>query len=293
MIHLTRTRGCLAAIVALMLAGLAGCSWPDEEQVKPAVAVKQPDAVAPSKPVEAQPVSRKRLQKSFKEAVILDPPAGQQCMPVRTFAGKNVAGIFEAVAGAKFEGGLWDRVDFFDAQGRPIRYRAVVKTDLGEMHIDLLSDAAPHHVTNFIALARAGYYDGLVFERTIRVPTADEQTELIEAGCPLGTGEPGHGSIGYWLKPEFNNEAHIEGTVGACHAEEPDTAACKFYITLNKAPILDQHFTVFAKVTNGLDVARKIFTLPVRNDAAYPEGDRPEKPVVIRKVTIVTKDTEK
>ena len=88
------------------------------------------------------------------------------------------------------------------------------------------------------------------------------------------------------------NAAQGDGTTAlhwAAYNEDPETAACKFYITLSKAPFLDQHFTVFAKVTAGLDVARKIFTLPVRNDAEFPEGDRPEKPVVIRKVTIQTK----
>jgi cyclophilin family peptidyl-prolyl cis-trans isomerase len=113
---------------------------------------------------------------------------------------------------------------------------------------------------------------------------------VLEGGCPLGTGDLGVGSIGYWLKPEFNKEAHEEGTGGACHGEEPDTAACRFYITLSKAPFLNGNFTVFGKVTQGLDIARKIFWLPVRNDPEYPEGDRPEKPVVIRKVTIRTSE---
>ena len=70
----------------------------------------------------------------------------------------------------------------------------------------------------------------------------------------------------------------------------PATAACRFYITLSKAPFLDGNFTVFGKVTQGLDVARRIFWLPVRNDPEYPEGDRPVKPAVIRKVTIRTSE---
>ena len=114
--------------------------------------------------------------------------------------------------------------------------------------------------------------------------------EIIEGGCPRGTGEMGHGSIGYWLKNEVSLEQHDVGTVAACHGEDPDTAACRFYITLNKAPFLDGTFTIFGKVTSGLDVARRIFSLPVRNDPEYPEGDRPEKPVVIRSVTIETSE---
>src|SRR5438067_3126124 len=111
----------------------------------------------------------------FKKAFVLGPPAGQQCMPVRTSAGKNIAHIFEAIAGPKYEGGLWDQVEFCDADGRRLQYTAVVKTELGAMHIELLADAAPHHVTNFIALARAGYYDGLPFHASRRVATAQER----------------------------------------------------------------------------------------------------------------------
>jgi cyclophilin family peptidyl-prolyl cis-trans isomerase len=85
---------------------------------------------------------------------------------------------------------------------------------------------------------------------------------------------------------------HDEGSVGCCHSESPDTEACKFYITLCKAPVMDGEFTIFGKVIRGLDVAHKIFTQPVRNDPSFPEGDRPEKPIVIRKVTIQTQEVE-
>jgi cyclophilin family peptidyl-prolyl cis-trans isomerase len=153
---------------------------------------------------------------------------------------------------------------------------------------------APNHVRNFIVLARIGYYDGLVFERIYHdqsdvVP--GEKVELIEGGCPLGTGEPGLGSIGYWLKSEFSSDLHHdEGTVGACRDETDDTAACRFYITLSRAPVLDGQRTIFAKVTRGIDVVRRISTQSASNTAEYPDGMRPEHPIVIRKVTIVAKE---
>ena len=66
-------------------------------------------------------------------------------------------------------------------------------------------------------------------------------------------------------------------------------SGCKFYINLCKAPILDGNYTVFGKISAGLDVATKIRSAPVReNDPEYPDGDRPVKPVVIRKVTILS-----
>src|SRR5207249_4183040 len=98
-----------------------------------------------------------------------------------------------------------------------------------------------------------------------------------------------YGSIGYWLKPELSEQVkHEAGTVGAWHAEEVETAACKFYITLDRAPWMDRNWTVFGKVTQGLEVARKIRARPTRAE----EPDRPREPVVIRAVTIETREVE-
>jgi cyclophilin family peptidyl-prolyl cis-trans isomerase len=109
---------------------------------------------------------------------------------------------------------------------------------------------------------------------------------MVEAGCPLGTGEPGIGHLGYWLKPEFNAELkHDEGTVGACLTGDSDKAGCRFYVTLTKAPVMDGNFTIFAKVTDGLDVLRTIVRQP-RPDGAL----RPNRPTVIRTVTIETRE---
>src|SRR5207247_1976408 len=106
------------------------------------------------------------------------------------------------------------------------------------------------------------------------------------------TGDPSYGSIGYWLKPELSDKLeHEEGTVGAWHAEALETAACKFYITLSKAPWMDfingGRWTVFGKVSQGLAVARTILMRPVRDDEFR---DRPVSPVVIRSVTIETRE---
>jgi cyclophilin family peptidyl-prolyl cis-trans isomerase len=228
-----------------------------------------------------------QLQQSFAEATRTEPPVDWQRPPDLTLTGKSVGKLYTAVVG------LWDTIRFTTKTGKPIAYTAVLETELGTIEIALRPNLAPNHVRNFVALARAGYYDGLVFERTVHAKTEEQpevEVEVLEGGCPLGTGDLGVGSLGYWLKPEFNKETHEIGTVGACHGVEPDTAACRFYVTLSKAPFLDGHFTVFGKVTGGLDVARRIFWLPVRNDPEYPEGDRPVKPVVIRKVVIRTSE---
>jgi peptidyl-prolyl cis-trans isomerase B (cyclophilin B) len=223
------------------------------------------------------------LRRSFAEATRAEPPNDWQRPPDLTMTGKSVGKLYSEVLKN------WDSYQLADAKGRILPCTATLETDLGSIEISLRPDLAPNHVRSFIALARAGYYDGLVFERTVHARSQenpDSEVELIEGGCPLGTGELGVGSIGYWLKAEFSKEPHEAGTVGACHGADPDTGACRFYICLNKAPFLDGNFTIFGKVTKGLDIAQKVFSLPVRNDPEYPEGDRPQKPVVIRKVTI-------
>ena len=89
----------------------------------------------------------------------------------------------------------------------------------------------------------------------------------------MGTGEPNYGSIGYWLKPEFNPKAtHEPGTVGASHGEEVESAACKFYINLSKAEWMDGSFTLFGKVTKGLDVVRAIPWPRTTSVLAYKNG---------------------
>jgi cyclophilin family peptidyl-prolyl cis-trans isomerase len=284
-----RTRvGTLGLVIGLVL---GGCSRPQEpaptegEQPPAATEAKASPGAAPSA-ASLDP----RLHQSFKEATTDDPPGEWQRPPDLTMTHKSVGKLYEQVVR------LWDAIRFETPNGKKIAYRAILDTEEGTIEITLRPDLAPNHVRSFVALAKVGYYDGLVFERTIEEAVEgqpDAKVEVIEAGCPMGTGEPGFGSIGYWLKPEFNPQAtHDDGMVGASHGEEADTAACKFYINLCKAPFMDGNYTIFGKVTQGLNVAHKILSLPRRNDPEYPEGDRPVNPVVIRKVTIQTEEVD-
>ena len=225
-----------------------------------------------------------------------DPPANSNPPPDKTASGKSVYKIYKEVVGQ------WDSIRFVAPDGKAIHYSATVETDLGDIAIELRPDLAPNHVRNFVALARAGYYDELFFDRVVHEeeevePGKVQVLDTIEAGCPLGTGEPGNGSIGYWLKPEFAKPdakaMHERGTIGACHGVEADTAACRFYICLCNAPFLDGNFTVFGKVTRGLDVADRIAKQPIILDDQDTEGShRPEKPIKIKKVTIHTSVAE-
>ncbi len=262
----------LGILVGMTIQGCNGESGSANDVADTATKASAPDSVS------------MRMHQSFAEATTSEPAGDWQRPPELTMTGKSVGKLYTEV------GKKWNDIRFIAPNGKRLLYRATLETDQGPIEIAMRPDLAPNHVRSFIALAQCGYYDGLVFQRTINqeIPErAGDKLEIIEAGCPLGTGEAGYGSIGYWLKPELHAQGiHEEGTVGACHGDHADTAACKFYINLNKAPFLDGHFTVFGKVTNGLPVARKILSLPVRSDPEFPEQDRPANPVVIRKVTI-------
>lgn len=275
-------RSGMTGVLAAAVAVAAGCNrQPAAEETPP-----QPETPASA----ISPADLARLHQPFHDATVPEPPGDQRLPPLTTLTGKSVGKLYLEVTR------MWDQVRFVTADNKRQTYLATIATDLGNIEITLQPDWAPNHVRSFVALAKCGYYDGLLFERVIHEQSADDpdqRVDLIEAGCPLGRGEEGCGSIGYWLKPEFNDGVcHDPGIVGACHGFHPDSAACRFYISLSKAPALDGAFTVFAKVTHGLDVAQKIFSQPVRNDVEYPEGDRPENPVVIRKVTVETKVIE-
>jgi peptidyl-prolyl cis-trans isomerase B (cyclophilin B) len=262
------------------------------DETSPAVSVPSVSATAVSRQPGETPFPEDARHVPFAKATRGgdDPPAMCNLPPEKTITHKAVGKLYEDVVR------LWETIRFVSPAGKPLTYSATVETDQGVIEIALRPDVAPNHVRNFVALAKAGYYDGLHFDRVRHEEPEGQEggvaLDEIEAGCPLGTGEPGFGSIGYWLKPEFDDKdkpklPHEEGTVGACRGMEADSAACKFYVTLSKAPYLDGNYTAFGKITRGLDVAHRIFQQPGAIYETDPDGSRrPLQPVVIQKVTI-------
>jgi len=288
-------RRCGGCILMLAAVCLGSACHRDQGQSKDAAVV--PIETKPEPSSATQPIDAKVQQaaytpgneaKSFKEATLQDAPDGATRPPDMTRAGKSVGKIYELIVGPNGAGGLWDQVVFTTPEGKKIRYVAEVKTTLGSIHIEMLPHVAPNHVRNFLALARAGYYDGLAFDRVERQEVEGSAWAYLEAGCPLGTGDPGAGHIGYWLKPEFSDKVtHEEGTVGAWHpfrGEEADPAGTKFYVTLCKAPWMDPYYTVFGKIVQGLDVAQAISRVKV-SDKEEDLG-RPIEPVLIREIVV-------
>jgi peptidyl-prolyl cis-trans isomerase B (cyclophilin B) len=236
---------------------------------------------APAETAGTSPAAHLDWNQPFDQAASPVGPAGSLPPPERTLSGKPTAALQLAVRKA------WGEVKFTETDGKPDPVRVVLDTDAGEVEFTLFPDAAPNHVRNFLALAKAGYYDGLVFERIVRqeAVAADGtplRIEFLTAGCPAGEGEPGQGHIGYFLKPEFSDLPHEEGTVGFWHEQDDDSAGTRFYVTLGPCPGMDGRYTVIGKVSRGMEVLHRIAERRTRE----PDFERPVVPAVIRQAEV-------
>ena len=129
--------------------------------------------------------------------------------------------------------------------GKKVKQTAVITMEKGgEIVIEFFPDDAPKTVENFVTLAKKGFYDGLTFHRV-------EPGFVVQGGDPNGNGT---GGPGYTIKAEFNKQPHVRGAVAMARRADPDSAGSQFYITLATANHLDGKYTVFGKVTKGMDV---------------------------------------
>ena len=107
---------------------------------------------------------------------------------------------------------------------------------------------APKTVENFVTLAKKGFYNGLNFHRVV-------PDFVVQGGCPKGDGT---GGPGYTIKAEFNGKKHLRGTVAMARSQSPDSAGSQFYICYGATPHLDGNYTVFGKVTSGMEHVDRI-----------------------------------
>ena len=123
-----------------------------------------------------------------------------------------------------------------------------LETTKGKVVIQMRPDPAPGHVARIKELVRDGFYDGIVFHRVI-------DGFMAQTGCPHGTGTGGSGKK---LKAEFNKEPHRRGTVSMARAQNPDSGDSQFFICFDDASFLNNQYTVWGKVTAGMENVDKI-----------------------------------
>lgn len=124
---------------------------------------------------------------------------------------------------------------------------AEIHTEKGIMKLMFFEKDAPNTVQNFIDLSKKGFYDGLIFHRVI-------PDFVVQAGCPHGQG---YGGPGYNIKCELTgeNQYHDRGVLSMAHAGR-DTGGSQFFICHSRRNTshLDRNHTVFAKVTEGVEL---------------------------------------
>lgn len=274
----------LAAPIAAVLASLCGCVFTPPPPL--------PEELAASKAQEQARIERLRAGKAERPAgepggaedgprfVAGDEPelgmTDEELREYATAQGDPEGGDFtleEALTGLTGTGKLWARI--------------VMAEGGGVMECELLSDAAPRTVANFVGLARGKrpardaegkwsakpYFDGTQFHRVI-------EGFMIQGGDPTGTGS---GGPGYQLKAEFNKKKHVRGVLSAARTSDPNSAGSQFFIMHAVSPHLDNQYTAFGMVTSGLEVVDKIATAPAGRN------DRPNDPTSIKKITVTEK----
>lgn len=147
------------------------------------------------------------------------------------------------------------------------------------MKAELYPEKAPKTVENFEALVEEGFYDGTIFHRVI-------PGFMIQGGDPTGTGAggPGHTIVGEFDANGFQNDLkHTAGVLSMARTMDPDSAGSQFFIMVEDAPHLDGQYAAFGKLTEGLDVARKIAGVK-RDRRDKPEEEQKMERVFIEEV---------
>ena len=165
--------------------------------------------------------------------------------------------------------------------------KVLIKTNLGDMTVELYPDKAPKSVENFLTYVNSGFYDGTIFHRVI-------DNFMIQGGGFTRDlrQKP--------TRPAITNEAknglsNLRGTLAMARTGDPNSATAQFFINVVDNPRLDftseqngatWGYTVFGKVTSGLDIVDKIKAVPTGAQGPF-KSDVPTTPVVIEKISVI------
>jgi len=150
-----------------------------------------------------------------------------------------------------------------------------LETTLGTLTLELFPDRAPNHVRQFLRLTASGVYDGTTFHRIVpgfviqggylatrQMPLDEKQQAFVRK-----------------LQPEFNSTPHVRGTLSMARGDDPASADTSFFIVLDRAESLDQKYTVFGRLTGGLDVLDRIAGAPL-------DGETPRTKIEVVRATV-------
>ena len=144
--------------------------------------------------------------------------------------------------------------------------RVLLKTNQGDIELELFENEAPNSTANFIALVEKGFYNGLTFHRVL-------PGFMAQGGDPKGDGSggPGYSIAAEFTKPE--HRLHFRGSLAMARSADPDSAGSQFYMMFAPNNSLDGKYTVFGRIVKGFDVLGKI----QRRDPEQPDKPQPDK----------------
>ena len=148
--------------------------------------------------------------------------------------------------------------------------------DYGTISVELDADAAPITVTNFVNLAKSGFYDGLTFHRVA-------SGFVLQGGDPNGDGTGGSGEAitGEFSENGWDNPiSHVRGTISMARAEDYDSASSQFFIVLQDADYLDGKYAAFGTVTEGMEIVDQICEQTPVADMYTGLVDAADQPVI-------------
>ena len=137
-------------------------------------------------------------------------------------------------------------------------YVATLKTEVGDIIIELTAKETPITVNNFVVLARKGHYNGTTFHRVL-------PGFMAQGGDPTGSGG---GGPGYTIQDEFTDLKHERGVISMANTGRPNSGGSQFFITYVPTPHLDGKHTVFGRVIEGMEV---VVALKPRDPGQNPD----------------------
>ena len=139
----------------------------------------------------------------------------------------------------------------------------IIETTKGVIKLKLFIELAPNHSLNFKKLCNSGFYDGTSFHRVIK-------DFMIQGGDILSRDKDrnndGTGSAGWNIDSEFSDVSHKRGILSMARSRDPNSAGSQFFICVKDSPWLDEQYTVFGEVLEGIDVVDKIVKSPTDRD---------------------------
>lgn len=156
------------------------------------------------------------------------------------------------------------------------QYTAVLDTTIGKIKIELYADKTPITISNFVSLAKKGFYNKTIFHRVIN-------GFMIQGGDPKGDGT---GGPEYRFDDEPFTGEYTKGTIAMANAG-PNTNGSQFFIMHQDYP-LPKNYIIFGMVTEGIDIVDKIATAPVKPSPSG-ENSSPVTPVIVKSVSIEEK----